>query len=98
VTLVAYVLINLALIAAWAVTGFGYFWPGWVLGFWGVFLLLDAWNAYYRRPVSTKRSNESYAIVGKRVRACTTTRRRGAAAWRTECLHHHTRFRPAPAA
>ena len=49
---VAYVLINLALIVAWAATGFGYFWPGWVLGVWAVFLLLDAWNLYYRRPVT----------------------------------------------
>lgn len=49
---VAYVVINVALIGAWAATGFGYFWPAWVLGFWGVFLLLDAWNVYYRRPVT----------------------------------------------
>jgi fatty acid desaturase len=49
---VAYVVINLALIGAWAATGFGYFWPGWILGIWGVFLLLDAWNLYYRRPVT----------------------------------------------
>jgi hypothetical protein len=49
---VAYVVINLALLVAWALSGFGYFWPGWVLGFWGAFLLLDAWNVYYRRPVT----------------------------------------------
>ena len=36
----------------WAATGFGYFWPGWVLGAWGVFLLLDAWNAFFRRPLT----------------------------------------------
>jgi hypothetical protein len=34
--------INLAIIGVWAITGRGYFWPGWVLGAWGVFLLLDA--------------------------------------------------------
>jgi fatty acid desaturase len=50
--LVAYVVVNAALVLTWAVTGFGYFWPGWVLGFWGVFLLLDARNLYYRRPVT----------------------------------------------
>jgi hypothetical protein len=49
---VVYLVVNAALVVAWAVTGFGYFWPGWVLGFWGVFLLLDAWNVYYRRPVT----------------------------------------------
>jgi fatty acid desaturase len=50
--LVAYVLINAGLIAVWAATGFGYFWPGWVLGGWGVLLLLDAWNTFYRRTVT----------------------------------------------
>jgi fatty acid desaturase len=50
--LVAYVVINLALIGVWAITGGGYFWPGWVLGGWAVFLLLDAWNVYFRRPVT----------------------------------------------
>jgi fatty acid desaturase len=50
--LVAYVVINVALVVMWALTGLGYFWPGWILGIWGVLLLLDAWNVYYRRPVS----------------------------------------------
>lgn len=48
----AYIVINSFLIVAWAVTGFGYFWPGWVLGGWGVLLVLDAWNTYYGRPVT----------------------------------------------
>lgn len=55
---VAYVVINLALVVAWAAAGFGYFWPGWVLGFWGVFLLLDAWNVYSRRPVTEAEIDE----------------------------------------
>ena len=50
--LVAYLVINAGLIAAWAATGFGYFWPGWVLAAWGVFLLLDAWNTFYRQPIT----------------------------------------------
>jgi fatty acid desaturase len=55
----AYVAINLALVAAWALTGFGYFWPGWILTFWGVFLLLDAWNIYHRRrPVTEDEVDE----------------------------------------
>lgn len=49
---VAYVVINAALIVVWAVSGFGYFWPGWVAGGWGVLLLLDAWGLYYRRPIT----------------------------------------------
>jgi len=50
--LVAYVVINTFLIGIWATSGFGYFWPGWVLTGWGVLLLVDAWNVFYRRPVT----------------------------------------------
>ena len=50
--LVAYVVINAFLIGAWAATGFGYFWPGWILAGWGVLLLLDGWNLFYRQPVT----------------------------------------------
>lgn len=50
--LVAYVLINALLVGIWAISGFGYFWPSWVLAIWGVLLLLDAWKAFYRRDVT----------------------------------------------
>ena len=50
--LVAYVVINTFLIGVWAATGMGYFWPAWVLAGWGVMLVLDAWNVFYRRPVT----------------------------------------------
>ena len=50
--LVAYVVVNLFLIGAWALTGGGYFWPGWVLAGWGVLMLLEAWNLYFRQPVT----------------------------------------------
>ncbi len=49
---VAYVVINAFLIGVWAATGMGYFWPAWVLAGWGVMLVLDAWNVFYRRPVT----------------------------------------------
>ena len=48
---VAYVVINAFLIGVWAVTGRGYFWPGWVLSGWGVALVLGLWD-YYRRPIT----------------------------------------------
>jgi 2TM domain len=50
--LAAYLAINLFLIGIWALNGFGYFWPGWVIAGWGVLLALDAWNVYTRRPVT----------------------------------------------
>jgi hypothetical protein len=50
--LVAYVVINLLLTGIWLVSGRGYFWPAWVMGIWGVFLLLDGWNVFLRRPIT----------------------------------------------
>jgi len=50
--LMAYVVINAFLVVVWAITGLGYFWPGWVLGVWGVFLILSAWDLYFRRDVT----------------------------------------------
>jgi hypothetical protein len=50
--LVGYLVINAFLIGVWAVTGAGYFWPGWVLAAWGVFLVLDAWDVFFRHEVT----------------------------------------------
>jgi hypothetical protein len=50
--LVAYLVINAFLVGIWAVSGFGSFWPGWVLAIWGVLLLLDGWDAYFRNDVT----------------------------------------------
>jgi fatty acid desaturase len=50
--LVGYLVVNAFLVGIWAVTGFGYFWPAWVLAVWGVFLVLGAWEGLYRRDVT----------------------------------------------
>jgi hypothetical protein len=49
---VTYAVVNLMLIGIWAVTGAGYFWPAWVIFGWGVGLILNAWDVYFRRPVT----------------------------------------------
>ena len=49
--LVAYVVINAFLVGVWAVSGRGYFWPGWVLGGWGVAMTFGVWD-YFRGPIS----------------------------------------------
>jgi 2TM domain len=49
--LVAYVVINGFLVAVWAMTGGGYFWPAWVIAGWGVGMLLGLWD-YLRGPVT----------------------------------------------
>jgi cobalamin biosynthesis protein CobD/CbiB len=50
--LVAYVVVNSFLVVAWAITGAGYFWPGWVLAAWGVLLLLDLLSFYFGKPLT----------------------------------------------
>lgn len=50
--LVTYVIVNAGLVVIWFATGRGYFWPGWVLGGWGIGVLLHAWEVYGRRPIS----------------------------------------------
>lgn len=49
---VAYVVINAFLIAIWAFTGAGYFWPAWVLAAWGAGLVLHAWDVFMRQPIT----------------------------------------------
>ena len=49
--LVAYILFNAFLVGVWAMSGGGYFWPGWVLAGWGVAMALGVWD-YYRGPIT----------------------------------------------
>lgn len=49
---VAYVVINLMLVVIWALSGRGYFWPAWVMLGWGVGLALNAWDVFFRRPIT----------------------------------------------
>ena len=50
--LVSYIVVNAALVMIWFVTGHGYFWPGWVIGGWGIGVALHAWEVYGRRPIT----------------------------------------------
>ena len=50
--IVAYIVVNLAFVAVWYFTGRGYFWPAWILGCWGIGLLLHAWSIWGRRPIT----------------------------------------------
>ena len=50
--LVAFVVVNAFLIGIWAMTGAGYFWPAWVIGCWGIGLVLHAWETFLRRPIT----------------------------------------------
>jgi len=49
---VVYVVVNAMLIGIWAISGAGYFWPAWVLLGWGVGLVLNVWDVFFRRPIT----------------------------------------------
>ncbi|MGH2956279.1 MAG: 2TM domain-containing protein [Solirubrobacterales bacterium] len=48
-TAICYVLVNAFLVLIWALGDAGYFWPGWVIGGWGIGLGFQGWDAYHRR-------------------------------------------------
>ncbi|HUR76704.1 MAG TPA: 2TM domain-containing protein [Acidimicrobiales bacterium] len=43
-----YVVINAFLIAVWAMSGAGYFWPAWVIMGWGLAVVLQAMATFAR--------------------------------------------------
>jgi 2TM domain-containing protein len=51
-SLVAYVLINAVLVGIWALGDRGFFWPVWVIGFWGIGLAFQGYSAYGRREIT----------------------------------------------
>lgn len=55
---VVYVVVNAFLIGMWAFTGQGYFWPGWIIGGWGIGLVLNAWDVLLRHPVTEAEVDE----------------------------------------
>jgi 2TM domain len=50
--LVAYLVVNTAVWVVWALTGAGYPWPAWLTGLWGIGLLMNAWDVYFRQPIT----------------------------------------------
>jgi hypothetical protein len=58
------VVINSFLVAVWAMTGGGYFWPAWVIAGWGVGMLLGFWD-YVRGPVTEADVDEELRRMGR---------------------------------
>lgn len=47
-----YVLVNVILVAIWALTGAGYFWPIFPILGWGLGVVANAWDVYWRKPIT----------------------------------------------
>ncbi len=50
--LISYLAVNGMLVIIWALTGAGYFWPIWLIGLWGIGLVINAYVVYAARPVT----------------------------------------------
>ena len=44
--LLVYVLVNGFFAVIWAVSGYGFFWPVFILAGWGIGLVMNAWDTY----------------------------------------------------
>jgi hypothetical protein len=50
---IAYVLVNVLVWSIWALTGTDFPWPMFVTLGWGVGVAAHAWDAFFRRPITT---------------------------------------------
>ena len=50
--LISFVGVSALLTVIWALSGRGYFWPIWVIAFWGLGLAMHAWTVYGRGGIS----------------------------------------------
>jgi len=49
---VVFTVVNAMIVGMWALTGGRYFWPGWIIAVWGIGLIMNVWDVYFRRPVT----------------------------------------------
>jgi hypothetical protein len=55
IDLISYLAFTAVVVVIWAVTGSGYFWPIWLIGLWGMGVILHAYAVYVARPVTEDR-------------------------------------------
>ena len=51
--ILVYVLVNTFIVAIWAVTGaHGFFWPIFPIAGWGIGVVMNAWDVYWRHDIT----------------------------------------------
>jgi 2TM domain-containing protein len=51
--LLVYVLVNAFIVVIWALTdAHGFFWPVFIMGAWGIGVVMNAWDVYWRRDIT----------------------------------------------
>ncbi len=53
--LIVYVLVNAMLVTVWAMTSYGFFWPAFVMGFWGIWLVMNGYSAYHGNRITEEK-------------------------------------------
>ena len=53
--LLIFVLVNGFVVAIWALTSGGFFWPVFLIAAWGIGLIANAWDVYRSDPLSENR-------------------------------------------
>lgn len=52
-----YLLVNGFLVATWAVTSGGFFWPVFIIGAWGIGLVMNIWDVWHGEDFSEEQIN-----------------------------------------
>ena len=64
--LVVYVVVNAFLVGIWYFSsGGGYFWPAWVMGGWGIAIALNAWDTFFRKPITRSDIQQEMDKLGR---------------------------------
>jgi hypothetical protein len=50
--LLVFAMVNALVWTVWALTGSGFPWPVFVTGGWAIGLVMNAWDVYWRRPIT----------------------------------------------
>src|SRR5262245_17286837 len=60
-----YVLVNTACVVIWLMTGHeGFFWPIFVMVFWGIGLVMNAWDVFFAQEITDEDIDREIARMG----------------------------------